>query len=559
MLLFKGTCKSILCLVFLLAVSAFLFLLLLSISDKNTVSGFRRLVFFASSGGWAQIKRSSLAMCLKTAIPTSYCSAAGKLPGSPEEKNPQDHVAFVLGLLVISKHLGTPLWISPSNFSPLRISCLATVMWFLEKIRVSHENGNLPSSSFLGLPQGQNLPEKARLRAAAFPNVITPDRIPEFCIPPRLTSSGSIKGSGFHQDHSLVDAALTSDYSPSSFPHLIQVESVEEEIAALEEESTNADPQSQAALSLPHFPRAPTSYGFCTLLESPHTRRKESIFHGDPHGALPSLRLSRSRANTFSGKASMSNPIAVSFASVRLPPKHLSLHRQGACDSDTASSSDSSPFSSPLLSRSPPRLCSLIKAQSQEGLLCKAQKDKSKYSMPRNNSLSTEESSSTDNSPSAIRRASEGLLGMRSFSTSCSPMFPVDLACSRERLVGESIVVMDKGGVLRLSAEYCSENERLRIRLISAEGLYDDSVEPKNINCCISFSLVPRKTQKQRSTVIKRSRNPIFNEDFFFDSIAEEELYSLSVRMKATNKGCSMKRDYTLGERELSLMSMLSV
>uniref|UniRef100_A0A8C0VLC1 C2 domain-containing protein n=2 Tax=Cyanistes caeruleus TaxID=156563 RepID=A0A8C0VLC1_CYACU len=449
-------------------------------------------------------------------------------------------------------------WISPSNFSPLRTSCLATVMWFLEKIRVSHENGNLPSSSFLGLPQGQALPEKARLRAAAFPNVITPDRIPEFCIPPRLTSSGSIKGSGFHQDHSLVDAALSSDYSPSSFPHLIQVESVEEEIAALEEESTNADPQSQAALSLPHFPRAPTSYGFCTLLESPHTRRKESIFHGDPHGALPSLRLSRSRANTFSGKASMSNPIAVSFASVRLPPKHLSLHRQGACDSDTASSSDSSPFSSPLLSRSPPRLCSLIKAQSQEGLLCKAQKDKSKYSMPRNNSLSTEESSSTDNSPSAIRRASEGLLGMRSFSTSCSPMFPVDLTCSRERLVGESIVVMDKGGVLRLSAEYCSENERLRIRLISAEGLYDDSVEPKNINCCISFSLVPRKTQKQRSTVIKRSRNPIFNEDFFFDSIAEEELYSLSVRMKATNKGCSMKRDYTLGERELSLMSMLS-
>nr|XP_041574289.1 C2 calcium-dependent domain-containing protein 4C isoform X2 [Taeniopygia guttata]XP_041574290.1 C2 calcium-dependent domain-containing protein 4C isoform X2 [Taeniopygia guttata] len=450
-------------------------------------------------------------------------------------------------------------WISPSNSSHLKTSCPAAVMWLLEKIRASHENGNLPSSSFLGLPQGQNLPEKAQLRAAAFPNVITPDRIPEFCIPPRLTSSGSIKGSGFHQDHSSVDAALASDYSPSSCPHLIQVESVEEEISALEEESTNADPQSQAALSLPHFPRAPTSYGFCTLLESPHTRRKESIFHGDPRGALPSLKLSRSRANTFSGKGSMSNPIAISFASVRLPPKHLSLHRQGACDSDTASSSDSSPFSSPLLSRSPPRPCSLIKAQSQEGLLCRALKDKSKYIMPRNNSLSTEESSSTDNSPSAIRRASEGLLGIQSFSTSYSPMFPVDLTCSRERLVGESTVVMDKGGVLRLSAEYCSENERLRIRLISAEGLYDDSVEPKTINCCISFSLVPGKTQKQKSTVIKRSRNPIFNEDFFFDGIAEEDLYSLSVRMKATNKGCSMKRDYTLGERELSLMSMLSV
>ncbi|NXY41895.1 C2C4C protein, partial [Ceuthmochares aereus] len=434
-------------------------------------------------------------------------------------------------------------------------------MWLLEKIRASQENGKLPNSSLLGLSPGQKLPEKAPLGAAAFPNVLTPDRIPEFCIPPRLSSSGPPKGTGSYQDGSSEDADVNSSDGSlsSSLPHLIQVESAEE-IPALEEESTNSDPQSQAALSLPHFLRAPTSYGFCTLLESPHTRRKESLFHGDSRAALPSLMLSRSRANTFSGKGSVSNPIAISFASVRLPPRHPSLHRQGACDSDTASSSDSSPFSSPLLSRSPPRSCSrsLIKTQSQEGLLCRALKGK-KSSMARNNSLSTEESSSTDNSPSAIRRASEGLLAMRSFSLSCSPIFPLDLACSRERLVGESTVVMDKGGVLRLSAEYCSENERLRIRLISAEGLYDDSVEPKNINCCITFSLVPGKTQKQRSTVIKRSRNPIFNEDFFFDGIAEEELYSLSVRMKAMNKGCSMKRDYTLGERELSLMSMLSM
>ncbi|NXC39790.1 C2C4C protein, partial [Penelope pileata] len=433
-------------------------------------------------------------------------------------------------------------------------------MWFLDKIRASQGSGNLPCASFLGLPPGQNLLEKARLGTAAYPNVLTPDRIPEFCIPPRLTSAAPAQGPSSHPHHGLEDADLHSSErsSGSSLPHLIQVESAEE-IPALEEEGTNSDPQSQAALSLPHFPRAPTSYGFCTLLESPHTRRKESIFHGDARGALPSLTLPRSRANTFSGKGNTSNPIAISFASVRLPPKHPSLHRQGACDSDTASSSDSSPFSSPLLSRSPPRSCSLIKTRSQEGLLSRALKAKNKSSMARNNSLSTEESSSTDNSPSAIRRASEGLLAARSCSMSCSPLFPLDFPHSRQRLVGESTVVMDKGGMLRLSAEYCSENERLRIRLISAEGLYDDSVEPKNINCCITLSLVPGKTQKQRSTVIKRSRNPIFNEDFFFDGIAEEELHSRSVRMKATNKGCSMKRDYTLGEQELSLMSMLSL
>ncbi|NWX96731.1 C2C4C protein, partial [Nothoprocta ornata] len=433
-------------------------------------------------------------------------------------------------------------------------------MWFLEKIRASHEDGTVPSASFLGLPFSHSLPEKARLGAAAFPNVLTPDRIPEFCIPPRLSSALAIKGSGSHQERNAGDADLApSGCSPSpSLPHLIQVESAEE-IPALEEESTNSDPQSQAALSLPHFPRASTSYGFCTLLESPHTRRKESIFHGDTRSALPGLTLPRARASTFSGKGSISKPIAISFTSVRLPPKHLPLHRPGPCDSDTASSSDSSPFSSPLLSRSPPHSCSLMKTRSQEGLLCRALKGKGKCGVVRNNSLSTEESSSTDTSPRAPRRASEGLLAARSFSLSCSPIFPLDLSHSRERLVGESVVLVGQGGWLRLSAEYCAENRRLRIRLISAEGLYDGAVEPKNINCCVAFSLVPGKTQKQRSTVIKRSRNPIFNEDFFFDGIAEEQLCSLSVRMKATNKGCNMKRDYTLGERELPLMSILSM
>lgn len=114
MLLFKVTCQSILCLVFLLTASAFPFLLLLSISDKSSVSELRRVVFSGSNEGvdtYSNVEgqQSSLKISLKTAIPTSYCSNAGKLPGSPGKKNPQGNVAFVLGLLVISKHLGTPL------------------------------------------------------------------------------------------------------------------------------------------------------------------------------------------------------------------------------------------------------------------------------------------------------------------------------------------------------------------------------------------------------------------------------------------------------------------
>ncbi|XP_053128326.1 C2 calcium-dependent domain-containing protein 4C-like [Hemicordylus capensis] len=434
-------------------------------------------------------------------------------------------------------------------------------MWLLEKVRVSPGEAHLLGPSFLGLPPGQLLPDKGKLGvpAAAFPNLLTPDRIPEFCIPPRLVNPAPAKSPSLaFQPHRCftelgLHAASTAVGGPAPgllLPHLIQVESVEE-IPALEEESTNSDPQAQAALSLPHFPKAQTSYGFCTLLESPHTRRKESIFHSE--GAWPSLPLPRSRASSYSGKELASSPIATHGAA----PRHLL--RQGAWDSDTASSSESSPFSSPLLGRSLPRSCSLFKARSQEGLLSKALKPKS--GMVRASSLSTDEGSSTDNSPNATRRSSESLLdplASRAYSLSPLPIFPLDLPCGRERLGRESTVLMDKGGLLRLSSEYCSENRRLRIRLISVEGLYEASLEPKNINCCITFSLMPGKIQKQRSTVIKKSRNPIFNEDFFFVGVCEDDLYNLSVRMKAVNKGCNMKRDQLLGDSEVCLMALLA-
>ncbi|XP_015275549.1 PREDICTED: C2 calcium-dependent domain-containing protein 4C-like [Gekko japonicus] len=431
-------------------------------------------------------------------------------------------------------------------------------MWFLEKVRASPGSGGPLSPSFLGLPPGQPVADKSKLGAPApaFPNILTPDKIPAFCIPPRLVAPPAPKSpSPTFQPHrcltepTLQAASAAEGGSGLFLPHLIQVESVEE-IPDLEEESTNSDPRSQAALSLPHFPKAQTSYGFCTLLESPHTRRKESIFHSE---ALV-LPLPRSRASSYSGQELASSPIA--------GHRHPLLGRQGTWDSDTASSAESSPFGSPLLGRSLPRAGFLFKTRSQDGLLGKALRGRGRAGMARAGSLSTDEGSSTDNSPNATRRSSESLLdhlSSRAHSLSPLPIFPLDFPCSRERLGRESIVSMDKGGQLRLSSEYCSENHRLRIRLISVEGLYEaSSWEAKSINCCVTFALLPGKLQKQRSTVIKRSRNPIFNEDFFFVGVSEDDLDALSVRMKVVNRGCSMKRDLVLGESEVSLMHVLA-
>uniref|UniRef100_A0A8D2LN04 C2 domain-containing protein n=1 Tax=Varanus komodoensis TaxID=61221 RepID=A0A8D2LN04_VARKO len=336
-----------------------------------------------------------------------------------------------------------------------------------------------------------------RIGTAAFANVLTPDRIPEFCIPPRLPR------------RCLTEPGLQE--------------------AALDEEGTDADPRSRAALSLPHFPKAHTSYGFCTLLESPHTRRKESIFHS---GSLPSLAAPRPRASSYGGREGSAGPGAAPGAA------------------------RSSPFGSPRLGRSPPRLGALFKAHSQDGPLCRALRGRG-----RAGSLSMDEASSADSSPSATRRSSEALLDAppgRAYGLAPLPGLLRDLPGGRERLGRDGAVLLDKGGLLRLSCEYCPDNRRLRLRLISAEGLYQASAEPRAINCCVSFALMPGKAQKQRSTVIKHSRNPIFNEDFFFLGISEDDVYSLSVRMKAVNKGCSMKRDLLLGESHVALVTLLA-
>ncbi|XP_041966408.1 C2 calcium-dependent domain-containing protein 4A [Alosa sapidissima] len=466
-------------------------------------------------------------------------------------------------------------------------------MWVVEKIRVSVERTNLPlpvseyTFKIGDIMFGDKHSVEKSKKALLCPNIITPDTIPEFCIPPKVhTTMLETKAAEQCKASTIMRIPVSERGSPKReapgrelVAHIIQVESVDDapyDNVCSDEETTNADPQSQAALSLPHLAKAQTCYGFCTLLESPHTRRKESLFHNDPStNGLP-LVLPRSRSNTYSPRSSPSvspapSPTSPHFSfngqTSRLSPRAFTLHRQGTLDSDTTSSTESSPFSSPLLARCPPPKSSLFKALSHERLLYRNIHRKTTVS--RNNSLSTDESSSTDNSPCVLRRASEGLVepispcggggGSGAYGLAPPAIFPMDLVLQRERVMKECLVSVGRDGMLRLSAEYCPENQRLRVRLISAEGLYSLAVDPKSINCSVSISLMPGKVQKQRSTVIRKSRNPIFNEDFFFDGISEEDLSLWSLRFKVVNKMSTMKRDYILGDCELPLTSIINL
>uniref|UniRef100_W5NM84 C2 calcium dependent domain containing 4C n=1 Tax=Lepisosteus oculatus TaxID=7918 RepID=W5NM84_LEPOC len=432
-------------------------------------------------------------------------------------------------------------------------------MWLLEKIRGSVE-GNVPRHGEAADKQG---------KAPVYSNVLTPDKIPDFFIPPKLvccppeaeadvkpksslrvSSSEQAIGTRKPQGSPRLGSKLAGDAKSllkAANRHIIQIETADEVVAGDPGDlDTNADPQSQTAMSLPYVPKTQTSYGFATLMESPHTRRKESLFHTDHTSPVTSPSSQRKKAaGKANGEGHHLNPPDFNMA-VANPYRYFS-----GGESDTCSSAESSPFSSPLLSRS----ASLLKLFTHE---TQAKVAKAKHTFARHSSLSTDECSSADTSPNVQRRIRCPTPPPPTGGGAGHMAGGLDHLHAQDRLHWEHTLALHKGGTLRLSADYDAGAARLRIRVIAAEDLYDKLFDIKSINCCVALYLNPGKLQKQRSTIIKNSRNPVFNEDFFFDAVPCVQIKNLAVKIKVVNKGTSLKRDTLLGEQEIPLAKLLS-
>ncbi|KAJ1086031.1 hypothetical protein NDU88_006155 [Pleurodeles waltl] len=432
-------------------------------------------------------------------------------------------------------------------------------MWLLDRIRGSADHSGARAGDS-GDKQG---------KGQGYSNVLTPDKIPDFFIPPKLAmgvpegaeagAEGKTKsnmGMSASEQNLSVRKSQRSPRLPakaasesknllkSANRHIIQIESADE-WASEEDFNTNADPQSQTAMSLPYVPKAQTSYGFATLMESPHTRRKESLFHSD-HGSLSQCQSQSNSPNSQrknpNGESGHLNPSDINM-SLMNPYRYFS----GGESDASCSSAESSPFSSPLLSRS----VSLLKIFSQDS---QSKIIKLKHSVARNSSLSTDECSSADTSPSVPRRL-RGAMSAAGSSAAQQGLLPLDLL--QERVHKEHTISLSKGGSMRLGAEYDASNARLRVRVIAAENLFDKLCDVKSINCCVVLYLNPGKVHKQRSNIIKNSRNPVFNEDFFFDGLVSGNVKKMALKLKVVNKGSSLKRDTLLGEKEMPLTSLL--
>uniref|UniRef100_A0A2K6MU85 C2 calcium dependent domain containing 4B n=1 Tax=Rhinopithecus bieti TaxID=61621 RepID=A0A2K6MU85_RHIBE len=128
-----------------------------------------------------------------------------------------------------------------------------------------------------------------------------------------------------------------------------------------------------------------------------------------------------------------------------------------------------------------------------------------------------------------------------------------------ERLEAEGTLALGRAGdALRLAAEYCPGTGRLRLRLLRAEGLAGGAPGPRAVRCRLSLVLRPPDTaRRQCSVVVGRSRKASFDQDFCFDGLSEDEVRRLAVRVKAWDEGRGRERGRLLGQGELSLGALL--
>ncbi|XP_036382200.1 C2 calcium-dependent domain-containing protein 4C [Megalops cyprinoides] len=409
-------------------------------------------------------------------------------------------------------------------------------MWFMGKIRESVENFPFEVGRTLGMKE--ELSAKAHLSSKLHSNILTPDKIPDFCIPPRLSpgppsrvESTSAK-SRLQSITSGIQAGTPRPINTAPPPrHIIQIENVDRIGKA------NGKGKAGIGVGSPHslaHSRAWSLHHMAGLYESPNTRRKESLFLSEFTGH--SLERTAYRPP--------GRPLAVS------PCKALS--EQGSTESDTLSSNDSSPHGSPVLTRSLSS-SALLKLFGQDSPVGHLSRSSSKQSLGGDSCGSLEEHGLSGSSMSPGEVAPVPLCG----SLAPPVLFPLDLLHCQERLQREHVLPLQGRGRVRLSAERDRTGTTMRIRVVSVEDLHDGAPEGRLVHCCVCLYLTPGKRQRQNSATIRNCRNPIFNEDFFFTDLSDECLRSLALRLKVLDKASSLKRDAVLGTTSKPLSQLL--
>ncbi|XP_074650470.1 uncharacterized protein LOC141905498 [Tubulanus polymorphus] len=369
-------------------------------------------------------------------------------------------------------------------------------------------------------------------------------------------------------------------------------------------DNTNADPQSLAAMGLAHF-KTKTPFGFDTLKQAPHTRRKESLFHYlEPsetgvHNSVSTLQVGRRNFSSCDtvriglsipsypeqAEIEMDRPILQRVPSSRRrniqslvsPLAMLTTPVVTSASVDLSpgggSPSHGLPWSTSSSPVSTPDAGTKIRLNF-EGLIRRASsrgqgEPKMRNSIYRRRRSSLPGLNENNNVAKTYgfrvhgRSVSEcvnensqfsinGTEARTSLSANSTELTlngsqnSLSTSCSCHSV--KAVNPLAEFGELKFSVRYVPEKRHVRVLLIRAEHLVLNERNEQNTNPFAKVCLMPGKLQKQSSNVAKHTTDPIFNEEFHFHDIDADQLRSLRLRIKIQNKVGNLRRPELIGE-----------
>lgn len=410
-------------------------------------------------------------------------------------------------------------------------------MWVLGKIRESMESIPLELSRYMGKSEEDIfLSSKAGLSHNLHINILTPDKIPEFCLPPRLC-----KKSLLLEAETMVPNLCGQKRSPPSYTTRVKVK--DEKV-----EAGDASVDSKA-IKKP-LPFSAEGYGLVGIYESPNTRRKESLFHSKSSVYMIERRIPAARRLA----KQTTLPKKPGFLPLFICKSLSDTGSTESTESETPSSSDCSPLSSPCsakFSSSIPSGRGRLKGATSCPSLTDSQEDRGRW---KSSGLTTSSSS-----PPSLKGSSLTLAP--------PVLFPLDVLQRQDRHQHEQVLPLQGRGKVRLFAEHTtfstntlSSFSTVKVHVVSVEGLWDDT-DRRTLNCAVILCLTPGKLQQQQSATIRNCRSPVFNEDFFFTELTTEDLQELQLRLRLINKPATgtLRRGTVIGAITKPLSQLLPI
>lgn len=391
-------------------------------------------------------------------------------------------------------------------------------MWFLGKIKENMESIPPELSRYMGKSE-ENLflPSKTVHSQILHNNILTPDKIPEFCLPPRLCKRNPLLK---------VEATPPYLHSQNQIPKSnIYTSCTHVKKKDVKTKRSDASVAWQATKK--PLPFSAEGYGLAGIYESPNTRRKESLFHS----SRPVYIFDRSISNLAPSQAKETKMGKKTLSGFLPLFSCKSQSGTGGTENETPSSGDLSPLSSPYSSRSSLSILSAkghLKGATSCPSLIDSREETGRW-MRAGLSLT-----SSCSNPSSLKG--------NSLTVSPPVLLPLDVLQCQERLPREHVLPLQGRGKVRFSAEHTtfhantsSSLSTVKVRVVSVEGLQDDA-DQQTLNCAVNLCLTPGKLQKQRSATIRNCRSPVFNEDFFFTELSENDLLQLQLKLKVVDK-----------------------